>query len=228
MALTPQELTTIRAKAAQGKLDRENAAKAQMQGQPQLPNKQFQQIKTSELITSKTFLSRTPHSRFIFSDNTEATFVFGRMIINEENFPGIFNCPTAQNQQENKNNGRPRWKVYMEELEAICPPKGNNPNIYTQEAMPEELPKPAVNAVDETSLAVAEASIMNTQKVNIEQQTNAPTTSPLGSPDASTIDRELLAAAQNSGASPLGNSGGPITPVDIDKINTGNMADSVS
>lgn len=82
------------------------------------------------------YYSRTSGGRFIFSDNQEVYFMDGRLYINAEIFPGEFNCAVAPNLPPHPSNGKPRWEVYKNELDAICPPRGNNPNIFRQGELP--------------------------------------------------------------------------------------------
>jgi hypothetical protein len=142
----------------------------------------------NEKAVSKTFYAKTAHSRFICEDGTEIMFNYGKAVITNP--------------------------AHIRELLAICPPLGNNPNIFTQDAIPANLPQPKQNAVSETELNVAESNMLISNKLRVEQQTGPIV---IGNADASasTIDHELLAAAGN--ASVIGNTQ-VITPVDISKV----------
>lgn len=180
-------------------------------------------------VLGRIFFARLAHSKFIFSDNVEVIFAFGRLEVSPKTFPGTFQRPTGHGQQPHPDNGRPKWQVYMEELNAIVPPQGTNPNIFTQDTWEklEELPVPDQNAVDEVTLAQAENQITRTGNIKVEQQTGAVAIG--GAPvsaNVSSIDQELLNAARKAGATPVGNTD-VITRIDPDKLPPTGAASSV-
>lgn len=197
--------------------------------------------KTQEAILAKpneeqgrTFYARIAHSKFIFSDGVEVIFAFGRLDVNAKTFPGKFNRPTGHMQQADEANGTEKWKVYLKELNAIVPPQGNNPNIYTQDTWGEVEQLPAVtelgtiNAVNETELAIADSALSRASTVRVEQQFGQVTIG--GAPtsaDTSSIDKDLLGAAQRNNATPMGNNQ-PITKIDPKELQDGNSMSSAS
>lgn len=217
---TPQELAA-KAQAAI-KQQRENDAKKVAAA--------LEVERANQQVNGRTFYARIPHSKFIFSDNVEAIFAFGRLEVSPKTFTGKYHRPTGPGMIESKDNGRPRWEVYKEELEAIVPPNGTNPNIFTQDTVDglEELKLPEINAVDETSILTTDAVIARGGNTKVQQQIGEVTIGGMPSNvNTSTLDGELLKASQKSGATPLGNTD-VITRLDPAKLENGNSSQSVS
>lgn len=209
--------------AAQNKLNAAKALAAQVAVSSASPN-------TPIGPQPRIFFARIPHSKFIFSDNVEAIFAFGKLEVSPKTFPGIFNCPTGHGQKENPNNGKLKWLVYLAELNAIVPPNGQNPNIFTEDTWGqlEELPNPEINAVDEISLTQAENSIAAAGNTRVEQQSGPITIGGLPSNvGTSSLDADLLKSAQNGGATVLGNTN-QITKIDPTSLDGGMAAQSTS
>jgi hypothetical protein len=189
-----------------------------------LVNKQQPQnaINKATLIEEKVYFAKIAHSKFIFSDGNTTQFYFGKLVVSPSTFPGVYNAPQSFNQAPNPNNGRLKYLVYQEELDAICPPHGNNPMIFKQETLPENMPVISQNAVSELELSIANQALNGvTTKVQQEvgQVTNAGAPS---NPDVSTLDPDILKAAQAANNSVLGSV--EIKPIDPAVLNLGAMS----
>lgn len=153
---------------------------------------------------TKRFYARIPNSKFIFEDGTELIFYFGKADITNPQ--------------------------HIRELEAICPPKANNPNIYTQEApiLPVKL---AGSKIDPNRNAISEADRVRTELsmagAKVSQETGPIVIGGINSGEGSTIDQELMNAASNAGQTPLGGNA-IITEISLDQVDTANMAGSNS
>lgn len=168
-------------------------------------NEGFEQEKLPEKKSvTKRFFARIPNSKFIFEDGTELIFYFGKADISN-----------AQ---------------HIRELEAICPPKSTNPNIYTQDApiLPVKL---AGSKVDPNRNAISEAERVRTELSmagsKVSQETGPIVIGGINSGEGSTIDQELMSAASNAGQTPLGGNA-IITEIALDQVDTANMAGSNS
>ena len=156
------------------------------------PRKVIERIEANP--KSKRYFARVAHSRFVFHDGTDVVFAFGHADISNP--------------------------VHQAELDAICPPLGNNPNIFTQESIKalETLPQVSQNAKSEVEIATADAALRGS-KTKISQETGPVILSGPSSVDSSTLDPELLHAATNANATPIGSS--VIVPVDVNTIQGG-------
>jgi hypothetical protein len=101
-------------------------------------------------MAAKTYYSKTAMGRFPFSNGGEALFIYGRY--------------TTSNERE------------QAELDAIIPPLGNNPNIYTLDHLQiEGLPPVQQNAQAGASVAAADRALMaGTQNIRMQEETPGP------------------------------------------------------
>lgn len=168
---------------------------------------------------NQVYFARTPHSKFIFSDGTEAIFHFGRLQVGPDTYPGDYNRPPGYGQQESKNNGRLKYLVYQEELDAICPPQGNNPMIFKQNNLgPEDFSLP--DNLNPAKNAATEDARMDMAGTRVTGEVNNGTS---GQNMNSTIDPDLMRAAQNQNSSVVGNTTQVIQPIaeaDLSQLNT--------
>ena len=172
-------------------------------------------------LDEKLYFAKIPHSRFIFSDGNSVQFHFGKLLVSPVAFPGIYSAPQSFNQAPNPNNGKLKYKVYQEELDAICPPNGNNPMIFKQETLPENMPEVSQNAVSEVELAVVNQAL-NSALTRVQQEVGQVINAGVPSnPDASTLDPDILRAAQAANNSVLG--GIEIKPIDPSSLNAAAM-----
>lgn len=126
---------------------------------------------------AKTYYSKTMSGRFPFSWGTEALFLYGRYV--------------TENERE------------QAELDAIIPPKGNNPNIYTAEQLGIETAPhvdAAQNARSEREIASGEQLLRHNAnnaglQTRVQQETAAPNTGLPTNVNESTIDTDLQRAA---------------------------------
>jgi len=164
-------------------------------------------------MSSKRYYSKVAGSRFCFSDGQDVIFAFGFTDINEKSAPGKFQGTT----QEDPNNGRLRYQVYQEELDAIL---GRNPLIFVQDKLPEKVPEVQQNALSEADLrakdtALARAvgnNLVAQQEIGVSGGDGQPT-----DPNASTADIALRNAFANEGARVLpanaGNANGRVAQI---------------
>jgi hypothetical protein len=141
-------------------------------------------------MDSKRYYARVPDSRFVFSDTQEAIFLHGFVDINERTAPGKFQGLT----KEDPNNGRPKYKVYQEELDAIL---GRNPMIFIQDKLPEKLPEVPQNAKSEAAIAAEDSALLKVagiDKVVVQQQVGPAGSGAPTDVNMSTADPELSKA----------------------------------
>ena len=138
-------------------------------------------------MDSKRYYAKVPDSRFVFSDMQEAIFLHGFVDINERTAPGKFQGLSA----DNPNNGRPKYQVYQEELDAIL---GKNPMIFIQTKLPEKVPEVAQNAKSEAAIAAEDAALVKVagaDHIQVQQQIGPVGGGAPSDPNASTADPAL-------------------------------------
>lgn len=74
------------------------------------------------------FYSKIAGARYIFPDGTSVIFAYGFLDVTEKTFPGVVVSPNPQFKL--KDEGRPRYLAYQEELERLA--TEGNPLIFTQ------------------------------------------------------------------------------------------------
>lgn len=145
---------------------------------------------------SKRYLSTINFSRYVFSDGTEAHFPHNRLDVNEAMFPGRY-----IGAKDNPQNGRPRWQVYQDELDAIL---GHNPIIFVEKTLGSiaaENPIPPQNAATEAQVAadlLAAKALGSSGRTQQEVGAVGPGSGLPTDVNASTVDPAIAAAMLNS------------------------------
>lgn len=152
-------------------------------------------LKDREYV-DKRYFSKINGSRYVFSDGTEATFAYGRLDVNAKAFPGTYKAGHKEH-PSTVDNGRPKWHVYQDELDAIL---GSNPIIFTQESLQSlvDQNEPVVqNASTEAEVAKTEANLATAGATKTSQEMGTGTVSVPSEADVSksTLDPTLLRAA---------------------------------
>jgi len=155
-------------------------------------------------MSSKRYYSKIAGSRFCFSDGQDVVFAFGFADVSEKSASGKFQGTT----KDDPNNGRLRYVVYQEELDAIL---GRNPLIFVQEKLPENMPEVKQNAESEAAIREKEAALVRAAGGNVrtQQEINVAGDGQPTDPNASTADPILRQAFANDGAQvvPIASSG---------------------
>lgn len=194
------ELARARADAERNKREQQAKGPQKLDSSQATPGKLVESGKEKHNPT-KVYFSRAPHSRFIFSDCTDLIFAFGRAEVGPKTHHGTFSHPTVA---DHKDNGKELYLVYQRELDAIL---GRQGNIYTQESIAPEDPKPPVPGATEAEVAEAERKLIGVN--GRTEQEVGPITVGAGlptDPNASSLDLDLQRAMmdKNSGGGQAG------------------------
>lgn len=132
-----------------------------------------------ESAGTKRYFNKIPSSRFIFSDNVEVFFHYGRLEIGPDNvdYPSM----------------KTMWRAYQKELDAIL---GSNPSIFVVNNQIEKMPDVKQNALSEAEVAAQDATLKLGSVIKTQQEigTNANTTGAPSNVNESTVDPAIRAA----------------------------------